>query len=894
MNSIASFINNIEKIYGSVISKTINKYIKTTIDIEKCNLAIIFINECLNNDKLPNFSHINIPSYKKDELYHNNTRLEITKHQLKHHRFTKSTLHNSKQKDFNTINFTLTPGEWQDLNVLMDDKVHYIRIQTQSRHNKKLRNLGINITKSYTSEGTLTKSRDFYKDTSAKNIVYNLSDRTLSQIEINVLKKGLKYGIKSKKVDTYEILSRFELLARSFDKLEIVEEEDELKKQLDSKNSFLQKLQSLAFEFIELSKKTRDNLTDDEKSALNNLSKDHNIIINKADKGAAVVVQNKIDYNNKIMEILNQHDKFHKLDYDPTIEREAKLRNQLSRLHSTKQAIDKPTLKRIIPSGSRPGVMYGLSKIHKANSPIRPIISAVGTYNYKLAKYLVEILTPLLDDNVIIIKDVFDFVNKVSNIPVINNQRIISFDVVSLFTNIPVNETIDLILKLCYTDNNKKFHGFSETELKKLLITCTQKSHFQFNNEYYEQVDGVSMGSPLGPFFANIFMSHLESLHISKLKALGVISWHRYVDDVFAVVENDTCHLNILDILNSIHKNIDFTIEEEQNNSLPFLDALVRRTNDGFKTKLYQKSTFTGVYLNWTSLTSRKYKISLIYCLMDRLWKLCSDEVSRFEEIEKLKVNLANNDYPEEVINYEINKFIQNRELIIDTNNNKDTPLNNIDEITNNLQNIDINNNDILHNDNNSLSNTDNNIQNKIDDNNNNILQNENNKEKEIKRCIVLPYCNKGDEFSNNLNKLIKKNYPQVKMLVAFKTQNAIGNLFPFKDRVNNVRLKSKVVYHLKCKDCDANYIGKTERILHHRLLEHEKKDKNSAIHQHLLLHKSHRFDFDNVEILDRADTDYKLQIKELLHINKMKPSLNSKLTSENYQIQTFIIGARN
>jgi hypothetical protein len=59
----------------------------------------------------------------------------------------------------------------------------------------------------------------------------------------------------------------------------------------------------LAFEFIELSKKTRDNLTDDEKSALNNLSKDHNIVINKADKGAAVVVQNKIDYNNKIMEI---------------------------------------------------------------------------------------------------------------------------------------------------------------------------------------------------------------------------------------------------------------------------------------------------------------------------------------------------------------------------------------------------------------------------------------------------------------------------------------------------------------------------------------------------------------------------------------------------------------
>ena len=82
--------------------------------------------------------------------------------------------------------------------------------------------------------------------------------------------------------------------------------------------------------------------------------------------------------------------------------------------------------------------------------------------------------------------------------------------------------------------------------------------------------------------------------------------------------------------------------------------------------------------------------------------------------------------------------------------------------------------------------------------------------------------------------------------------------------------------------------------MLIHRINEHNKTDKNSAIHQHLIENTSHKFDFDNIEILDSASNDYKLQLKELLHINKIKPSLNSQLTSENYQIKTFIIGARN
>ena len=106
----------------------------------------------------------------------------------------------------------------------------------------------------------------------------------------------------------------------------------------------------------------------------------------------------------------------------------------------------------------------------------------------------------------------------------------------------------------------------------------------------------------------------------------------------------------------------------------------------------------------------------------------------------------------------------------------------------------------------------------------------------------------------------------------------------------------SRVVYHLRCKaeGCNANYIGKTSRILSHRIQEHSGKDKNSAIQQHIQENPSHTFDFDNIEALDHANNDYKLQLKELLHVNKDKPTLNIQLMSEQYQIKTLIIGSRN
>ena len=421
-----------------------------------------------------------------------------------------------------------------------------------------------------------------------------------------------------------------------------------------------------------MSRDARDNLTDQEHRALEELAKDKTIVISKADKGNAAVIQNLTDYLLKVEEILADNEKFEQLKENETVKRETRLQNLLRQLVKEKKdpkksKITKEVYKRIIPCGSRAGVMYGLPKIHKNGVPVRPIISAIGTYNYNLAKYLDEILKPLISDKSFIIKDTFDFVNRISKLISKEGEVMVSFDIVSLFTNIPTLETIEIILNRAYTDNDL-FHGMDRETLKKLLIICTQESHFQFNGKFYDQKDGVAMGSPLSPLFANIFMDEFEHKHMDKLKELGVATWMRYVDDIFSLIRDRTCLENILKFINEQHPNIKFATEGEIDNRIPFLDTCVTRKSNGFSTKLYHKPTFTGVYLNWTSLTSRKYKISLIYCLSDRIWKICQDQNERALEFDKLKQTLIKNEYPEHVIDKEIEKFIKNRSSATEAN----------------------------------------------------------------------------------------------------------------------------------------------------------------------------------------------------------------------------------
>ena len=160
-------------------------------------------------------------------------------------------------------------------------------------------------------------------------------------------------------------------------------------------------------------------------------------------------------------------------------------------------------------TGSTFSTLYGLPKVHKANVPLRPILAAYNSPNYSIAKFLV----PLLND---ISCNQYSLRNSSKFIPEIleqnSNTFMTSFDVKSLFTNVTLAETIDIISNKLFPTINTFFHGFNRLNFKKLLELSVIDTHFTFNGKIYKQVDGMAMGSPLGPTFANIFMSFLERI----------------------------------------------------------------------------------------------------------------------------------------------------------------------------------------------------------------------------------------------------------------------------------------------------------------------------------------------------------------------------------------------
>ena len=143
-----------------------------------------------------------------------------------------------------------------------------------------------------------------------------------------------------------------------------------------------------------------------------------------------------------------------------------------------------------------------------------------------------------------------------------NHSFMVSYDVCSLFTNIPLNETIDIAVKLIV--ENKNDLKFSENELTKLFRLATSQIHFYFDGKIFDQVDGVAVGFPLGLALANLFVVYNEQKWLESDHGRLVKFYRRYVDDIFCLFENEHQALNFLDFLNSQHPNLNFTIEKEQ------------------------------------------------------------------------------------------------------------------------------------------------------------------------------------------------------------------------------------------------------------------------------------------------------------------------------------------
>jgi hypothetical protein len=669
-----------------------------------------------------------------------------------------------------------------------------------------------------------------------KQIIHNFSSHELTEHQESVLMKGLNFATPPKKIKYEDFMLPFELLYRDIDDIDKKEEV------IFAKNE----LKHIAFSsFKTFNKKSHEfeNITQLEHQAFLELLDIDDIIIQKADKGNVVVIIDKTAYFTKMNSILNDETKFQKVTFckkrhknselDYILEKEEEISKFLKELNDCKVISDE-IYKKLKPSGSQPGVLYGLCKVHKGVSadgsppPFRPILSAINTPSYKIAKFLTPLLSKLTK-NEFVSKDSFEFAK------IIRDQNpdfyMASFDIDSLFTNVPLEETIDITVNKLF-GKKKKYEGFSKEQFRKLLSLAVKNSFFLFNGNYYEQVDGVAMGSPLGPTIANIFLCHWEEIWIQKCpKQFKPEFYNRYMDDTFLLFTSENHVKKFFRYINSRHESMSFTYEVEAEGKLAFLDVLVTRIEGAFCTSLYRKPTFSGLYSHYKSCMPDTYKKGLIYTLLHRAHVLCGSWNNWHKEVTFLKDIFIKNSYPSYFVDKCVKTFLD--KVFIPKKVIFTVP------------------------------------------------------KKELSIC--LPFLGKQSlELKSKIGRFVEKNFPTCRIKVIFKCSNRLKNFLVFKDKIP-LNVRSHLLYRYTCDSCNAIYIGKTRRHYLVRVFEHlgismrsHKKftynpnnGNNSAILNHVNC-KDCVGKEENFKIIGSASNDYHLCLKESLLIQKNKPGMNT------------------
>ena len=530
--------------------------------------------------------------------------------------------------------------------------------------------------------------------------------------------------------------------------------------------------------------------------------------------------------------------KFKEVNY--LVDKEAEINKLLKKLGEG-GVLDLQEVGKLKPHGSQPGILYGLCKVHKVVKegipPFRPILSAINTPSYRLAKFFVPILSELTK-NEFVLKDSFEFASDIRN----QNPDLFmtSFDIDSLFTNLPLDETIELCVKKTF-GRKKKFKGFTKIEFKTLLEFATKDALILFNGNYYEQTDGVSMGSPLGPTLANVFLCHWEEIWLKKCPTkFKPVYYKRYMDDTFLLFSSKDHYKKFFRYINSRHKNMSFTYEVENDDKLPFLDVLVCREScssqlNSFTTNIYRKPTFSGLYTNFHSFLPEKYKTGLFLTLLFRIYTLCSDWSKIHTEIINLRNIMLKNNFSGNFIDRCIKLFFDKLFL------KKQMVLTVPKKVIN----------------------------------------------------IVLPFMGKDSlKIRGNLSRLAKTYFPCCKIQVVFSSGRRLGSFFNFKDKVP-LNARSLVLYKFMCSSCNSAYVGKTKRHFLVRMFEHLGNSlatgkrytfnpdniNNTAVLNHINCNNCHAT-LDNFRVIGSAKNDYTLCLKESLVIQLYKFNLNKNVKS--------------
>ncbi|XP_067628894.1 uncharacterized protein [Eurosta solidaginis] len=552
-----------------------------------------------------------------------------------------------------------------------------------------------------------------------------------------------------------------------------------------------------------------------------------NIVIIDADKGNKTVAMYESQYKDKMNKLLEDKNTYKPIRADPTDMLQRKNNKIVDELYKTKQ-INKREKQQLTSTAAAAPRLYGLPKIHKPQIPLRPIASSFMIPCYNLSTYIGQILKTIISEEHNV-KNAFNLKDRLANINLCDEDVLVSFDVVSLFTNIPTMLATKIIMRKW--DQIQSTTKITKAKFQQILDFCLRENnYFMCNNKLYSQTHGMPMGNPLSPTIADIVMDDLFDNTILKLKQQHNIDLTfiiKYVDDVFAIAKRSDVNI-ILATLNKYHHKIQFTMEMEENANIPFLDVRIHRGNNNIKLDWYSKPTSSGRLINFFSSQPTKYKINTAKNLINKILTISHQD---FHDANKEKIHfiLRNNNYPNHLIRELINQAIMKT-----SNHLKKLP---------------------------DAATTD------------------------TKKYHSVTYIPK-------LSPIVDHNIiKQQNITLAYKSNNTLSKLYTKTKTPIDKQQQNNVIYKIECKgkeneNCDKTYIGTTKRALGVRIAEHatdiKKQKQSTALSQHIL-NCGHTADFTNTKIIDKEKREMVRYTLESLHIlNNRQKTMNRKEDSDN------------
>ena len=454
----------------------------------------------------------------------------------------------------------------------------------------------------------------------------------------------------------------------------------------------------------------------------------------------------------------------------------------------------------------------------------------LNTPEYNLAKFLDDIIKPNIPKSFMVDSSI-NFLDELKLTQLTPSDHMVSFDVKSLFTNVPLDFTIGIIAEHIYSDKSLSVPSFPKNTFIQLLKLATG-GLFMYKDIFIQQKDGVSMGNPLGPTMANFFMAYLEKTILNENHNFLPKFYRRYIDDIFCIFTDKNDVPRFLQRLNNFHENVIFTVEHGST-SLPFLDIEVKINDTGtsFDSCVYRKKSNTGVLLNYNALATIAWKRGIIFCFLNRAAKLCSNLTLFEKEVNRLKTLFYKNGYPTFFFNSVLQSF--------------------------NYRNCNI-----------SI---------------NNVSYRNDSKSDFNKPFLKIPYFGTvSTKFSRNMSNLLKKHY-NVDLRSVYYTFK-VSNYFSLKSRTPE-NLVSNIVYKFYClSDSSVFYICKTSKHFETRIKQHlnlKQKQGKSAICDHIVncgACSNYLMIKDKFSIVKKCKSDYEAKIHEAFIIKQLNRVRNKQM----------------